>query len=109
MKGDLRCIEGRLFLHDPQFDDPDLETDVGECPDCNGKGCNMSLEAWGDEGDVPQHGRETAAYQELSKLRDRLHKWTCDFKTELNPDEMEKAAEALEHIDATLEMLNVPL
>ena len=25
MKGDLRCIGGRLFRHDPQSDDPDLE------------------------------------------------------------------------------------
>jgi hypothetical protein len=39
MKGDLRCIEGRLWRHDPQADDPDLETDVGECPDCSGDGC----------------------------------------------------------------------
>lgn len=39
MKGDLRCIEGRLFRHDPQWDDPDLETDVGQCPDCSGHGC----------------------------------------------------------------------
>ena len=38
MKGDLRCIEGRLFRHDPQWDDPDLETDVRECPDCSGDG-----------------------------------------------------------------------
>ena len=40
MKGDLRCIEGRLFRHDPQLDDPDLETDVGQCPDCSGVGCS---------------------------------------------------------------------
>ena len=39
MKGDLRCIEGRLMRHDPQDDDPYLETDVGECPDCSGDGC----------------------------------------------------------------------
>lgn len=25
MKGDLRCIEGRLFRHDPQWDDPPLK------------------------------------------------------------------------------------
>ena len=30
MKGDLRCIEGRLWRHDPQLDDPDLETDMGQ-------------------------------------------------------------------------------
>jgi hypothetical protein len=69
----------------------------------------MSLEAWGDEGDVPTHGRETAAYQELSVIRDRLHKWTCDFKSELNPDEFEKAGEAVERIDETLELLDVKL
>ena len=25
--------------HDPQPDDPDFETDRGECPVCNGDGC----------------------------------------------------------------------
>jgi hypothetical protein len=39
MKGDLRCVDGRLMRHDPQSDDPDLETDIGECPDCSGEGC----------------------------------------------------------------------
>lgn len=38
MKGDLRCIDGTLWRHDPQSDDPDLETDVGQCPECAGKG-----------------------------------------------------------------------
>ncbi len=40
MKGDLYCVEGRLLRHDPQFDDPDLQTDVGQCPDCSGDGCD---------------------------------------------------------------------
>jgi hypothetical protein len=26
--------------HDPQHDDPDLETDVGQCPECEGKDCS---------------------------------------------------------------------
>jgi hypothetical protein len=39
MKGDLHCIEGRLYRHDPWPDDPDLETNVGQCPDCSGDGC----------------------------------------------------------------------
>ena len=34
MKVNTRCVEGRLMRHDPQHDDPYLETDVGECPDC---------------------------------------------------------------------------
>lgn len=37
---DYRCIDGRLMRHDPQPDDPELETDVGACPDCSGKGCH---------------------------------------------------------------------
>lgn len=34
-----RCIDGRLMRHKPFPDDPDYEHDVGECPDCGGKGC----------------------------------------------------------------------
>lgn len=53
MKGDIRCVEGRLWRHDPQYDDPDLETDVGRCAECNGKGCP-------DEHDTasPQKGND---------------------------------------------------
>jgi hypothetical protein len=40
----VRCVEGRLFRHDPQHDDPYLETDVGQCPDCSGEG-------YGDDGE----------------------------------------------------------
>ncbi len=39
MRGDIRCFEGRLWRHDPQHDDPDLETDIGQCPECEGKDC----------------------------------------------------------------------
>ena len=34
-----RCVDGRLMLHEPQSDDPDFETDRGECPVCDGQGC----------------------------------------------------------------------
>jgi len=51
-KGEIRCVEGRLMRHDPQYDDPYLETDIGQCPDCSGDGCE------GDEGyGVPKRGR----------------------------------------------------
>ena len=36
-----RCIDGRTMRHDPQPDDPELETDIGKCPECNGKGCEQ--------------------------------------------------------------------
>ena len=35
----LRCIEGRTVRHDPQNDDPELQTDLGECRHCRGAGC----------------------------------------------------------------------
>ena len=34
-----RCVDGRLMRSDPQFDDPYLETDIGECEVCEGEGC----------------------------------------------------------------------
>ncbi len=42
------CVDGRLLRHDPQPDDPYLQTDVGKCPDCDGKGCNKTEEPEGD-------------------------------------------------------------
>jgi hypothetical protein len=35
----VKCKDGRLMRHDPQNDDPYLETDIGKCPECNGHGC----------------------------------------------------------------------
>jgi hypothetical protein len=55
MKGDLRCVDGRLMRHDPQQDDPDLETDIGECPDCSGAGCAEN----GDAADKPELDEES--------------------------------------------------
>ena len=40
MKGDIRCVEGWLWRHDPQHDDPELETRVGRCQECEGVGCD---------------------------------------------------------------------
>ena len=48
----LRCIDGRIFRHDPQPDDPELETDIGQCPDCSGDGCGD-----GPNEAVPKPGR----------------------------------------------------
>ena len=44
MKGDTRCDDGRLMRHDPQPDDPNLETELGKCPDCGGEGCDVLAE-----------------------------------------------------------------
>lgn len=42
-----RCVDGRLMRHDPQPDDPYLETDRGACPECGGKGCDTTDESEG--------------------------------------------------------------
>lgn len=34
-----RCLDGRTMRHDPQPDDPSLETDIGQCEECDGDGC----------------------------------------------------------------------
>ena len=39
-----RCDDGRLMRHDPQDDDPYLETDIGQCPECDGEGCAAKWE-----------------------------------------------------------------
>jgi hypothetical protein len=44
MKGETRCIDGRLYQLDPQREDPDFETDLGICPQCDGEGCDTGWE-----------------------------------------------------------------
>lgn len=46
---DTRCIDGRLMRHEPQPDDPYLETDIGKCPECNGKGCELTADRRSEE------------------------------------------------------------
>lgn len=41
---DTRCVQGRLMRHDPQPDDPYFETDIGECPECEGESCDAPQE-----------------------------------------------------------------
>jgi hypothetical protein len=52
-KGDTRCIDGDTYRHDPQFDDPDLETNIGRCPYCGGKSCVFPDGGTDDEDDSP--------------------------------------------------------
>lgn len=53
-----RCIDGRLMRHDPQPDDPNLETDIGKCPECNGAGCDKNVDEgdWQDIETAPRDG-----------------------------------------------------
>lgn len=57
----------------------------------------MSLEAWGDEGNVPENGRDTAMYQDLIAVRTRFEKWMKDRKNDpLGSPEQEAFAERID-------------
>lgn len=62
----------------------------------------MSLGAWGDEGDMPANGRDTAVYQELVDLRVRAIKWRESNKNDFANDEQTAKAQAI--IDAMDEL-----
>jgi hypothetical protein len=38
----IRCVQGRTMRRDPQPDDPNLETDIGQCEECDGDGCERA-------------------------------------------------------------------
>ena len=61
-KGDTRCVDGQLWRHDPQHDDPYLETYMGTCPECDGAGCeSMRL-------------REERHQEESREMEEHFHK-----------------------------------
>jgi hypothetical protein len=71
-----------------------------------GSGGIMSLDAWGDEGDVPSNGQDTMIWQELIKIRDKYHAWTVEFKHEYaGPEMQQKASETMDAIDELLELI----
>ena len=46
----VRCIDGRLWKHVPQFDDPDFEQDIGVCEGC--AGCDPTADEDENEDEV---------------------------------------------------------
>lgn len=75
MKGDTRCVEGRLYRHDPQYDDPDLETDIGKCSECDGEGCDrtFTVTVWNMvEGDIVKKVWSATA-DEVAVLEDQYN------------------------------------
>lgn len=70
MKREPSCVDGRLMRHDPQPDDPCLQTDLGECPDCDGLGC------------------ERPQVQGISRMVDNSRVVLISFSTALTDDEI---------------------
>lgn len=70
----------------------------------------MSLEVFGDEGDVPHRGEETAMYQELLAVRERWSRWLYSFRKELpGPDHETQAEIVSDALDEMIESLSGPL
>ena len=40
MRGDIRCVDGDLWRHVPEHDDPECEVYAGRCKECDGIGCD---------------------------------------------------------------------
>ena len=55
----------------------------------------MSREAWGDEGNLAENGRDTAIYQELCELRERVHKWRKSNANDFANDEQSAKADRI--------------
>lgn len=70
----------------------------------------MSLGAWGDEGNVPENGKDTAIYQELLDLRVKVAKWQKSNMSDFgNDDQIEKSDRIIEKMDELLDELGGPL
>jgi len=55
----------------------------------------MSLEAWGDEGNVPTRWEDTAIKQEFEAIRSQLLKWSADNRKEFPNDEVKELADQM--------------
>lgn len=64
----------------------------------------MSLEAWGDEGNVPQRAEDCAMYQEFVAILGKLQRWERLYKSEDIP-EIGKFYEILNAMDDYTDIL----
>ena len=85
MKGDTRCVDGRLMRHDPQSDDPDLETDIGKCPEC-ARPVSMAQFSWViKHGDSPSsHPRYWGGYKAGVEAAAKMVQKTVDENEDIN-------------------------
>lgn len=66
----------------------------------------MSLEAWGDEGNVPENGKDTAIWQELLALRVKVAAWQKSNKNDFaNDEQTAKADRIIKQMDELLDEL----
>jgi hypothetical protein len=66
----------------------------------------MSIEAWGDEGNVSDNGKDAAIYLELLELRVRLARWQkLNMHDFANDDQIEASDRIIEKVDTLLDQL----
>lgn len=66
--------------------------------------------AYGGWDGIPHHGRETAIYQELVKVRQAFDKWIVTFKKEYPGEDFASDADSVENLFERMEAdLNQPL
>lgn len=65
---------------------------------------------YSDDGDAPEHGRDTEVYQALGKLIEAFDRWLKGHRHELYNDEMQAEADQIrERIDRLHNQLDEPL
>jgi hypothetical protein len=70
----------------------------------------MSLEIFGDEGDVPECAEDTAMYQELLAVHGRLYQWKTNFDSEIPNEEVRlQIDQCFEQVDALRDLLKEAL
>lgn len=55
----------------------------------------MSLEAWGDEGDIAERGEDTQMYHDLLVVMEKWSAWRRQWKDEIPGPDHEKLADAV--------------
>lgn len=70
----------------------------------------MSLEAFGDEGLLPQRWEDTAMRQEFDAIRERWDKWIATFGSESGTHEIDQKIDAVSgEMDDLSELMRGPL
>jgi hypothetical protein len=63
----------------------------------------MSLEAWGDEGNIPSRWEDTAMRQEWDAMRVKFRKWVQNFHQDFANDETTELVGTIEGLMDRLE------
>ena len=66
----------------------------------------MSLEAFGDEGNAPANGKDTAIYQDFGPIYDKFADWRIKYKKDFSgPEEVKLASDIYEAMGQLCERL----